>query len=115
MAALWTEEAKLGAWLEVQLTVVDVRAERGEIPVEAAQELHHKARYDVERIREIEETTHHDVIAFLTNLGENVGEVSKYLHYGMTSSDMLDTALAIQLKRAGALELNGEGGVQHVG
>ncbi len=103
MASLWTEEAKLGAWLEVQLTVVDVRADLGEIPMEAALELHRKSRYDVERIREIEETTHHDVIAFLTNVGENVGEVSKYLHYGMTSSDMLDTALALQLKRAGAL------------
>ncbi len=103
MAALWTEEAKMSTWLEVEIAVCEAWAELGQIPIEALAEIRAKAAFDVARVREIEETTQHDVIAFLTNVGEHVGAASKYLHFGMTSSDMLDTALALQLKQAGAL------------
>ncbi|MBC7293855.1 MAG: adenylosuccinate lyase [Thermoleophilia bacterium] len=103
MAALWTDEARMAAWLKVELAVCEAWAELGEIPAEALEEIRRKASFSVERVKEIEETTQHDVIAFLTNVAENVGEASKYIHYGLTSSDVLDTALALQLKAAGEL------------
>ncbi len=103
MAALWTDEARMATWLEVEVAVCEAWAELGEIPAEALTEIKTRARFDVARVQEIEETTQHDVIAFLTNVAEHVGEASKYIHFGMTSSDMLDTALALQLKRSGAL------------
>lgn len=103
MAALWTDEARMQTWLEVEIAVCEAWAELGEIPPSAVEEIKRKASFDVERVREIEETTQHDVIAFLTNVAEHVGEASKYVHFGMTSSDMLDTGLALQLKRAGEL------------
>jgi adenylosuccinate lyase len=103
MAALWTEEAKMAAWLEVEVAVCEAWNRLGEIPDDALAEIRARAAFDVARVHEIEETTQHDVIAFLTNVGEHIGEAAKYVHFGMTSSDMLDTALALQLKRAGAL------------
>jgi len=103
MAALWTDDARMATWLEVEIAVCEAWAELGEIPAEAVDEIKSRAAFDVARVQEIEETTQHDVIAFLTNVSEHVGEASKYIHFGMTSSDMLDTALALQLKRAGAL------------
>ncbi|MHB9149232.1 MAG: adenylosuccinate lyase [Thermoleophilia bacterium] len=103
MAALWTDEARMASWLEVEIAVCEAWVELGEIPAEALDEIKARAAFDVARVREIEETTQHDVIAFLTNVAEHVGESSKYIHFGMTSSDMLDTALALQLKRSGAL------------
>ena len=103
MAAIWTDEARMAAWLQVEIAVCEAWAELGEIPVEAVAEIKQKARFDVERVKEIEETTQHDVIAFLTNLAENVGDASKYVHFGLTSSDVLDTALALQLRAAGEL------------
>jgi len=103
MAALWTDEAKMAAWLEVEIAVCEAWAELGEIPAAAVAEIKAKADFDPARVREIEETTQHDVIAFLTNVAEHVGDSSKYIHFGMTSSDMLDTGLALQLKRAGGL------------
>jgi adenylosuccinate lyase len=103
MAAVWTDEARMAAWLEVELAVCEAWAELGEIPAEAVVEIRQKACFDVERVKKIEETTQHDVIAFLTNLSENIGEASKYVHFGLTSSDILDTALALQLRTAGAL------------
>jgi adenylosuccinate lyase len=103
MAALWTDQARMQTWLEVEIAVCEAWAELGEIPADAVEEIRAKAAFDVERVREIEETTQHDVIAFLTNVAEQVGEASKYVHFGMTSSDMLDTALGLQLKRAGEL------------
>ena len=90
-------------WLEVEIAVCEAWAELGEIPVDAVAEIKAKAAFDVARVLEIEEVTQHDVIAFLTNVAEYVGDASKYIHFGMTSSDMLDTGLALQLKRAGAL------------
>jgi adenylosuccinate lyase len=100
MDAVWTDEARMTAWLQVELAVCEAWAELGEIPVGAVAEIKQRACFDVERVKEIEETTQHDVIAFLTNLAENVGDASKYIHYGLTSSDVLDTALALQLRAA---------------
>lgn len=103
MAALWTEEAKMSTWLEVEIAVCEAWVELGEMPADAVAEIKAKAAFDPARVREIEETTQHDVIAFLTNVAEYVGGASKYIHFGMTSSDMLDTGLALQLKRSGVL------------
>jgi adenylosuccinate lyase len=103
MAALWTDEARMTTWLEVEIAVCEAWASLGEIPPEAVDEIKAKAAFDVARVQEIEEVTQHDVIAFLSNVAEYVGDASKYIHFGMTSSDMLDTGLALQLKRAGTL------------
>ena len=105
MAALWNEEAKFRAWLKVELAVCRARARLGEIPQEEVQELAEKADFTVERIKEIEEQTNHDVIAFVTAVSETVaakgaGDVARYFHFGLTSSDVLDTAGALQLKEA---------------
>ncbi|NLG67374.1 MAG: adenylosuccinate lyase [Actinobacteria bacterium] len=106
MAAIWTDEARMQTWLDVEIAVCEAWAELGEIPWEAVAEIKSKAAFDVARVLEIEEVTHHDVIAFLTNVAEYVGDASKYIHFGMTSSDMLDTALALQIRKAGALLLD---------
>jgi len=103
MGAVWTDEARMSAWLDVEVAAVKAWAELGKVPPEAVAEIEAKAAFDVDRVREIEETTNHDVIAFLTNVAEHVGEASRFIHYGMTSSDMLDTGLAVQVKRAGEL------------
>ena len=103
MGAIWTEEAKMRAWLDVEIAAVKAWHKLGKVPREAVAEIEAKADFDVARVAEIEATTNHDVIAFLTNVAEYVGESSKYVHYGMTSSDMLDTGLALQIKRAGEL------------
>jgi len=103
MGAVWTEEAKMRAWLQVELAAVRAWNALGKVPDEAVAEIEARAEFDPARVAEIEQTTDHDVIAFLTNVGEYVGEASKYVHYGMTSSDMLDTGLALQIKRAGEL------------
>lgn len=100
MAQHWTEEAKFGLWLEIELLVCEAWAELGEIPKEAVERLRKNARFDITRIREIEKSVRHDVIAFITNVGESVGKDSCYLHRGLTSSDILDTAFAVQLCRA---------------
>jgi adenylosuccinate lyase len=103
MTAIWTDEARMAAWLEVELAVCEAWARLGEIPVEALTEIKHKACFDVDRVCEIEAVTQHDVIAFVSCVAENVGECSKYIHYGLTSSDVLDTGLALQMRAAGAL------------
>ncbi len=103
MGAVWTEEAKMQAWLDVEIAAVRAWAELGKVPAEAVAEIEARAAFDVARVAEIERTTNHDVIAFLTDVAEHVGEASKYVHYGMTSSDMLDTGLALQIKRSGRL------------
>ncbi len=100
MAAVWSESSKFQAMLDVEILAVEARAEKGEVPQEALEEIKERAAFDPERIREIEETVHHDVIAFLTNVAENVGESSRFIHYGMTSSDVLDTGLALQMREA---------------
>jgi adenylosuccinate lyase len=103
MGAVWTEEAKMQAWLDVEIAAVRAWNRLGKVPDEAVREIEEKAAFDVARVAEIEATTNHDVIAFLTNVSEYVGDAGKYVHYGMTSSDMLDTALALQIRRAGEL------------
>ena len=97
---VWTEEAKYRAWLKVELAVCRARAELGEIPPDEVEELAEKADFSVERIHEIEEETNHDVIAFVTNVAENAGDVARHFHFGLTSSDVLDTAGALQLRDA---------------
>ena len=106
MAALWTEEARYTAWLEVELAACKAMAKFGVIPQQAYQVIKEKAAFDAKRIEEIEAEVQHDVIAFLTSVGEHVGPEAIYLHRGMTSSDVLDTATALQLKHTGQLLLD---------
>jgi adenylosuccinate lyase len=107
MARLWTSEAKYDSWLRVELAVCEVYARRGVVPGDALNRIKARAKVDPQRIDEIEATTRHDVIAFLTNLEESIGPDSRYVHIGMTSSDVLDTALALQLQQASGLILAG--------
>jgi adenylosuccinate lyase len=100
IGGVWTEEAKYHAWLEVELAVCRARAALGEIPTEEVEELADKADFTVERIHEIERETEHDVIAFVSTVAENGGDVARHFHFGLTSSDVLDTAGALQLKEA---------------
>ena len=106
MGAIWTDQNKFQKWLEVEICVCEVQSELGLIPKDAVQEIKEKASFQIERILEIEKEVKHDVIAFLTNVGEHVGEASRYLHLGMTSSDLLDTANALLMKEAGEILLN---------
>lgn len=105
MAKIWTEQRKFETWLEIELLVCEALSELGEIPSEAVREIREKSKFDVQQINEIEKVTKHDVIAFLTNVGESIGPLSKYLHYGLTSSDILDTSLALLLKEASEIIL----------
>jgi adenylosuccinate lyase len=100
IGAVWTEESKYRAWLKVELAVCRARARLGEIPTEEVEELAEKAAFTVERIHEIEQETNHDVIAFVTNVAEYAGDVARHFHFGLTSSDVLDTAGALQLRDA---------------
>ena len=104
MTALWTADSRFRIWFEIEAHAADAMAELGVIPKEAAAKIWQKgkdAKFDVERIDEIEREVKHDVIAFLTHLSEIVGPEARFVHQGMTSSDVLDTCLAVQLKRAG--------------
>jgi adenylosuccinate lyase len=105
MEKIWAEQRKFKTWLTIELEVCEALSELGEIPREAVNEIRKKARFDVQRINEIEKVTKHDVLAFLTNVGESIGPLSRYLHYGLTSSDILDTSLAILLKEASEIIL----------
>ncbi len=100
MKQIWTEENKYRTWLKVEILAAEAWAELGVIPKEAAEEIRAKADFDEKRILEIEKETRHDVIAFLTNVAEYVGPAARYLHWGLTSSDMLDTAMALRMKEA---------------
>ena len=103
MAAIWTDSAKYDLWLQVELAVCKVQAERGLIPPQSLENILGKATYDKGRIAEIEAEVRHDVIAFLTSVAEKVGPDSRYIHMGMTSSDLLDTTFALQLAMAGRI------------
>jgi len=103
MGAIWSDENRFSIWLEIEILACEAQAQLGVIPMEAVREIREKARFDVKRILEIEEVTKHDVIAFTTNVAEYVGPSSRFIHMGMTSSDVLDTCLAVQLKQAGEL------------
>lgn len=100
MGAIWTEQNKYNTWLEIEILAVEAMAELGILTKETAQHIRSTAKCDASRILEIEEVTKHDIIAFLTNVEEHVGEDSRFIHLGMTSSDVLDTALSVQLKQA---------------
>jgi len=108
MAAIWTDEAKLQRWLDVELAVCRAWARRGVIPPEDLAEIEAKAAFSVERTLEIEKTTNHDVVAFLTNVNENIGPASRWIHYGMTSSDVLDTGLALAMVQSGKIIVEGQ-------
>lgn len=105
MAAIWTEENKYQTWLQVELAALEAMACHGLVPSAAVATIKAKAAFEVRRIEEIEAETKHDVIAFLTNVAEYVGPESRYLHYGLTSSDILDTSMALRLRQAADLLL----------
>ena len=105
MGKIWEDEFKFSTWLKIEILACEARANLGEIPEKDVDVIKEKAKFDVKRILEIEETTKHDVIAFLTNVAEYVGSESRHIHYGMTSSDILDTTLSYQMKTAGELLL----------
>ena len=100
MGHLWSIENEWQQILNVEMAACDAMAELGEIPKEAAKNIRAKAKFDVNRIHEIESVTHHDIIAFLTNVAENVGDDSKYIHKGLTSSDVKDTAYCMMMRDA---------------
>ncbi|OQX86421.1 adenylosuccinate lyase [candidate division KSB1 bacterium 4484_87] len=103
MGKIWTDENKFRTWLEVEITVAEVQAELKIIPKDEVAQIRERANFDIDRILQIEKEVKHDVIAFLTNVGEFVGEASRFLHLGMTSSDLLDTANALLMKQAGEI------------
>lgn len=106
MGKIWEDEFKYSTWLKIEILACEARAEMKEIPSADVEVIKKKAKFDVKKILEIEETTKHDVIAFLTNVAEYVGPESRHIHYGMTSSDILDTTLSYQMKSAGEILLN---------
>ena len=107
MGKIWDEQNKFTIWLQIEILACEAQAELGVIPKEAVARIREKANFDVARIDAIELEVKHDVIAFLTNVGEYVGPESRYIHLGMTSSDVLDTALAVQMKQSGELLFKG--------
>lgn len=105
MAAIWTDEAKFERWLQLEIAAVEARTEAGAVPQEALAAIKENARFNVDEILEIEKETKHDVIAFLTNVNQYVGPQSRYIHEGLTSSDVGDTCLAMQMRDAGRILL----------
>lgn len=107
MRQLWSDETKFRCWLQVEATASEVLADAGIVPVEAARAIRQRGNFTVERIREIEAETRHDVIAFTTAVAEHVGPESRWLHFGLTSTDVVDTAQALQLQQASAAIVEG--------
>ena len=107
MGKIWEDENKFRVWLEIETLACEAQAELGTVPKEAVTLIREKGNFNIARILEIEGEVKHDVIAFLTNVGEYVGPESRFIHLGMTSSDVLDTALAVQMKQSADLLLNG--------
>ena len=107
MTAIWSEESKFQIWFEIEAHACDAQAKLGVIPTDAAATIWQRGAFEIDRINEIERETKHDVIAFLTNLAEHIGEDARFVHQGMTSSDVLDTTLSVQLARATDLMLAG--------
>jgi len=103
MGRIWTDENKFRCWLAVEIATAEVEAEAGMIPKSAARAIRSKGKFSVERIQEIEQRVKHDVIAFTTNVAENIGPAGRYLHYGLTSNDVVDTAQALQMREASEL------------
>src|SRR5881628_251430 len=105
MSRLWSDESRFGAWLKVELAATEVLSERGVVPKEALAAIREKARFDVARIDAIEKEVQHDVIAFVSDVAESVGPEGRWLHYGLTSSDVVDTALSMLMGEACGLIL----------
>ncbi len=103
MERVWTDENRFQKWLDVEIAVCEVLAETGEIPTEAAAQIRKNASFSVDRIREIEAVTHHDVVAFTTSVAETLGPESRFVHLGLTSTDVVDTAQALQVREASRL------------
>jgi len=103
MGTIWTLENRYAKWVEVEIAACEANAELGNIPKEAVARIRERARFDVARVAELEAELHHDVIALLTNVAENVGDDARYIHQGLTSSDVLDTGLALQTRDASDL------------
>lgn len=105
MGRIWTDENEFQTMLDIEIYACEAMAELGQIPAEAAKVIRERAKFDVKRIREIEQVTHHDILAFTQAVAENVGEESKYIHMGLTSSDVKDTALGVMMKQAASIIL----------
>src|SRR6266566_2576953 len=106
MGRIWSDERRFETWLQVEIAAAQAMADAGIIPHDAARDIRDRAKFDVARIAAIEETTQHDVIAFTTAVGEHVGPSARWLHFGLTSSDVIDTAQALQMRGACDLLLN---------
>src|SRR5688500_4020830 len=106
MGRIWSEERRFETWLQVEIAAAEAMAEAGIIPRDAARDIKERSKFDVARIAAIEETTQHDVIAFTTAVAEHVGPSSRWLHFGLTSSDVVDTAQAIQMREGADLLLS---------
>jgi adenylosuccinate lyase len=100
MGRIWSDEHRYATWLKVEIAAAEAMAEQGLVPAEAARAIRERGGFDVARIEAIEETTKHDIIAFTTAVAERVGPEARWLHFGLTSSDVLDTALALQMRDA---------------
>jgi adenylosuccinate lyase len=111
MGAIWSDERRYGTWLEVELAATDAMADAGLVPADAARDLRARAAFDVARIEEIEQVTQHDVIAFTTAVAETAGPAARWLHFGLTSSDVIDTAQALQMREASDLIVKGIAGL----
>src|SRR6188472_4545613 len=107
MGAVWTPERRMETWLQVELAATDAWAAEGVVPAEAARACRAGASFTVEAVEERERTTGHDVAAFVDVVSSSIGEQGRWLHYGLTSSDVLDTALALQLSEAGEIVVRG--------
>ena len=114
MGGIWTDEHRLTLWLKIEIAACEGWAKLGKIPKEAVEVIREKASFSWERVQALEEVTQHDVLAFLTNVAENVGDEAKYIHLGLTSSDVLDTALSLQLVEAADLLLTKMEGLEVV-
>src|SRR2546423_10687208 len=100
MGRIWSDQRKYETWLQVELAAVDAMARAGIVPEDAARDIRARATFTIDRIEEIEQVTQHDVIAFTTAVAEHVGPSARWLHFGLTSSDVIDTAQALQMREA---------------
>ena len=107
MGRIWSDQRKYETWLQVELAAVDAMARAGIVPDEAARDIRARAAFNIERIEEIEQVTQHDLIAFTTAVAEHVGPSARWLHFGLTSSDIIDTAQALQMREACDLIVKG--------
>lgn len=114
MGAVWSEQNKFQKWLDVEIAVCEVHAERGTIPMDALEQIKKRATFSVDRINQIEQITNHDVIAFTTNLAEEIGDAARFVHYGLTSSDVVDTANALLLRESADILLKKVDGFMEV-